>query len=95
MRIVKMVAVVLATAFLPLWAFAGDGFPDFITSNEDYYVTRIGKLPDVKEFEYSLEITGLIDKPGKFNLKELRALSGVEIPLTIECIGNSRGGPLL
>ncbi len=95
MNFAKIVAVVLVSAFLPLTAFAGDGFPDFITSNEDYYVTRIGKLPDVKESEYSLEITGLVDKPGKFTLEELRAFPGVEIPLTVECIGNSRGGPLL
>ncbi len=90
----RMVAVVLATVLLPLWAFAG-GFPDFITTNEDYYVTRIGNLPNVKESEYRLEVTGLVEKPGKWTLDQLRALPIVEIPLTIECIGNSRGGPQL
>lgn len=94
MRLFRMVAAVLATGFLPLWVFAG-GFPDFITTNEDYYVTRIGKLPDIKEPGYRLEITGLVDRPGKWTLDQLRALPAVEIPLTVECIGNSRGGPLL
>ncbi len=87
--------VVLAAAFLPLSVFAGGQFPDFITSNEDYYITRIGKLPDIKESEYSLEITGLVDKPGKWTLAQLRAIPGMEIPLTVECIGNSRNGPQL
>jgi hypothetical protein len=95
MRLFKMVALVLVLTFLPLSAFAGGGFPDFITSNKDYYVTRIGKLPDIQESTYRLEITGLVNKRGKWTLEELRALPGVEIPLTVECIGNSRGGPQL
>jgi hypothetical protein len=94
MRMVKLVAVVLVIVFLPLWAFAG-GFPDFITTNENYYVTRIGNLPNVKEAGYRLEVTGLVEKPGKWTLDRLRTLPAVEIPLTIECIGNSRGGPQL
>jgi len=95
MSLFKIVAPVLAAALLPLAAYADGQFPDFITSNEDYYITRIGKLPDVKGSEYRLEVTGLVDKPGKWTLEELRALPGVELPLTVECIGNSRGGPQL
>ena len=95
MRLFKLVVPVLVVAFLPFSVFAGDGFPDFITSNDDYYITRIGKLPNIKESEYRLEITGLVDKPGNWTLEELRALPSVEIPLTVECIGNSRDGPLL
>ena len=95
MRLFKMVVLVLTVTFLPLSAFAGGGFPDFITSNKDYYITRIGKLPDIQESAYRLEITGLVDKPGKWTLEELRVLPSVEIPLTVECIGNSRGGPQL
>lgn len=92
----KMVAgVILASAFFPLLSLANGDFPDYITSNGDYYVTRIGKLPDIKESEYSLEVTGLVDKPGKWTLGELRALPAVELPLTVECIGNSRSGPQL
>ena len=90
-----VVVVILAAALLPLSALGNGGFPEFITTNENYYITRIGKLPDIKESEYSLEITGLVDKPGKWTLEELRALPGIEIPLTVECIGNSRGGPQL
>jgi len=95
MRLFKMSAMVLAVALLPLSVFAAGRFPDFITSNEDYYVTRIGGLPDIDASDYRLEVTGLVDKTGNWTLEELRALPGIEIPLTVECIGNSRGGPLL
>ena len=94
MRMYSMVTVVLVAVLLPLWSFAG-GFPDFITSNENYYITRIGKLPDIKESGYELEVTGLLSRPGKWTLDGLRALPTIEIPLTVECIGNSRGGPQL
>ena len=95
MRLFKLLATVLAITFLPLCSFADDRFPDFITSNKDYYVTRIGKLPDIKEDKYRLEVTGLVEKPGRWTLEELRALPEIELPLTVECIGNSPGGPLL
>jgi len=76
-------------------AVAQDGFPDFITSNDDYYVTRIGRVPKISADEYRLEITGKVDNPKEFTLEQLRALPSVEIPLTVECIGNSPSGPLL
>jgi len=95
MRLVKIFVVILAVSMTPLAVFADGRFPDFITSNEDYYITRIGKLPDIKESEYRLEITGLVEKPGKWTLEELRAQPSTEIPLTVECIGNSPGGPQL
>jgi len=95
MRFFTAAALILASSLLAPPAFAEGAFPDFITSNEDYYITRIGKLPDIKEEGYRLEVTGLVDKPGKWSLAQLRALPEIELPLTVECIGNSRGGPLL
>lgn len=70
-------------------------FPDFITSNEDYYVTRIGEVPEIDEASYLLKVTGLVDNPRDFTLEELRAFTQVEMPLTVECIGNAPEGPLL
>lgn len=71
------------------------GFPDFITSNDDYYVTRIGNIPEIDPATYRLEVTGLIDTPTDFSLEELYAMDMKELPLTVECIGNSPNGPLL
>ena len=69
-------------------------YPDFITSNEDYYITRIGAVPKIDEATYRLTITGLVNTPRTFTLEELRSLDLVELPLTVECIGNSPKGPL-
>ncbi len=74
---------------------AEEGFPDFITPNNKYYVTRIGKVPEIDPETYRLEVTGLVENPRSFTLKELRELPTVELPLTVECIGNSPRGPLL
>jgi hypothetical protein len=70
-------------------------YPDFITTNEDYYITRIGSVPDIDESSYRLIITGLVKTPRTFTIEELRKLDMVEFPLTVECIGNSPEGPLL
>jgi DMSO/TMAO reductase YedYZ molybdopterin-dependent catalytic subunit len=70
-------------------------YPDFITANKDYFTTRIDDVPHVDADSFRLEITGLVKRPQSFSLGELRALSHVTLPLTVECIGNSSGGDLL
>ena len=70
-------------------------FPDFITANEDYFITRIGGVPEINRDTYRLEINGLIDNPTSFSLLELQALNLTELPLTIECQGNSIDGKLV
>jgi DMSO/TMAO reductase YedYZ molybdopterin-dependent catalytic subunit len=71
------------------------GFPDFFTSADDYYVTRINDVPDIDSETYSLEISGLVNTPTSFSLDELYEMADTELPLTVECIGNSREGPLV
>ncbi|MFW9964942.1 MAG: molybdopterin-dependent oxidoreductase, partial [Candidatus Sifarchaeia archaeon] len=70
-------------------------FPDFFTKNEDYFVTRIGAVPNINRDTYELEITGLVDNHRSFSLVELQALNLTDLPLTIECIGNSLNGKLV
>ncbi|MHA1907502.1 MAG: molybdopterin-dependent oxidoreductase [Candidatus Thorarchaeota archaeon] len=72
-----------------------DPFPDFITSNEDYFVTRIGSVPTIDRNTYQLEIHGVVDNPTSFSLDELHELNLTDLPLTIECIGNSADGKLV
>jgi hypothetical protein len=79
----------------PQYAVREDGFPDFVTSAENYYVTRIGEVPQIQAESYSLEVGGLIERPTSFTLDELYAMELVELPLTVECIGNSPDGPLV
>jgi DMSO/TMAO reductase YedYZ molybdopterin-dependent catalytic subunit len=70
-------------------------FPDFITSNEDYFVTRIGQVPNINGDTYRLEIHGLVDNPTSFSLVELQAMNLTDLPLTVECIGNTKNGKLV
>lgn len=70
-------------------------FPDFITKNEDYYITRIGSVPIIDSSTYRLKVSGQIDNPRNFTLSELQGLDLIEKTLTIECIGNLPRGPLL
>jgi DMSO/TMAO reductase YedYZ molybdopterin-dependent catalytic subunit len=69
-------------------------YPDFITPNEKYFITHIGEVPQIAEGDYSLSIKGLVAEPRTYTLDELRGLPLVEVPLTVECIGNPPGGPL-
>ena len=70
-------------------------FPEFYTANEDYFVTRIGGVPNIDRETYRLEINGLIDNPTSFSLEELQLLDLTVLPLTIECIGNPQEGKLV
>lgn len=70
-------------------------FPDFYTNTEDYFVTRIGAIPEINEIDYELKITGCVDNPTNFSLSELQALPLIQFPLTTECIGNPSFGTLI
>jgi DMSO/TMAO reductase YedYZ molybdopterin-dependent catalytic subunit len=92
--------VVVVILFSPnLWSgFQSENpseFPDFFTKNEDYFVTRIGAVPEINRDTYRLEISGLIDNPTSYSLAELQSLNLIELPLTIECIGNPKNGKLV
>ena len=45
-------------------------FPDFITANEDYFITRIGDVPFNDGNTYALTITELVENPGSFTLED-------------------------
>ncbi len=71
------------------------GYPDFITPNDKYYITRIGSVPEIDGTAYRLNVTGLVQHPRSFTLKELTDMATVELPLTVECIGNTSRGRLI
>ncbi len=103
----KIVAGILITAVVVVGLIIGTNslfvaqddssseFPDFFTKNEDYFVTRIGSVPQINRDTYRLEVKGLIDNPTSFTLDELQSLNLTELPLTIECIGNGENGKLV
>ncbi|NHJ15160.1 MAG: hypothetical protein EAX95_15865 [Candidatus Thorarchaeota archaeon] len=101
-KIVSGVLIVVVVAFLliataPLFSPQDElgEFPDFITKNEDYFVTRIGDVPEIQRATYRLEVEGAIDNPTSFTLEELQSLNLIEMPLTVECIGNWPNGKLV
>jgi DMSO/TMAO reductase YedYZ molybdopterin-dependent catalytic subunit len=67
-------------------------FPNFITANNNYFITRIGDVPYVNKNSFRLEVTGLVNTPRSFSLHDLMALPLVELPLTVECISNASTG---
>jgi hypothetical protein len=71
------------------------GFPDFITNNEDYFITRISSIPEIDAINYQLTIKGEVENPTNYTLQDLYQLDMIEIPLTTECIGNQVNGPLI
>ncbi len=67
-------------------------FPPFFTANDEFFELHIGPVPAIPPETFSLTVGGLVDQPGSFTLAQLQALPAVEIPLTVECIGNAAGG---
>ncbi len=94
---VALISVPLAIVLAVPCAWPQDNglFPPFITPNGDYFVTRIGALPKIDPSSYRLEVKGLVKTPKSFGLEELYAMPMKELTLTIECIGNGAGGPLV
>jgi hypothetical protein len=96
---VVITIVVVALWFSPWPPLVENGesseFPDFITSNDDYFVTRIAGVPNINRDTYQLEIYGLVDTQASLSLVDLQALNMTELPLTIECIGNPIDGKLV
>ncbi len=70
-------------------------YPDFITKNDDYFITRIDDVPEITAENYMLTVIGIGETELSFSLDDLLKLEMVEFPLTIECIGNPANGSLL
>jgi DMSO/TMAO reductase YedYZ molybdopterin-dependent catalytic subunit len=66
-----------------------------ITSNADFYRIDIDALPPrITADTWHLQIDGLVDKPLKLSLDDLRARPAVSQVMTLECISNPVGGDL-
>ena len=75
-----IVAVITIACATEKFAVKESGFPDFITANNKYYVTRIGEIPQIDGSSYSLEVKGLVRRPRSFSLEELYAMELIELP---------------
>lgn len=95
----------LAVRLLPDWYRAVFSPPEAglsgpspaLTPIENFYVVskNIGSDPNVDGQSWRLTVGGLADKPLKLSLADLRALPSVTEYVTMQCISNDVGGPLM
>lgn len=60
-----------------------------------YVVSKNFSDPVISESGWTLEVKGLVQRPQKLSLAALRALPGSEEAVTMECVSNNVGGPLM
>ena len=60
-----------------------------------YVVSKNFSDPMVSEAGWGLEVKGLVQHPQKLTLAALRALAGGDLTVTMECVSNNVGGPLM
>jgi DMSO/TMAO reductase YedYZ molybdopterin-dependent catalytic subunit len=67
-----------------------------LTPVENFYVvSKNFSDPSVEPQSWSLSVGGLVDKPMKLTLSQLRGLPAATEYVTMECISNNVGGPLM
>lgn len=74
------------------------GLPPEVTPTDKFYVVSknpAGLDPKVDAAKWTLEIAGLVGKPVKLTLEEIRAMPSVSRYHTLECISNEVGGDLI
>jgi len=72
------------------------GLPPEVTPNREFYtVSKNFFDPDVDARRWRLEVSGLVERPLRLSLDELRALPSYSRPHTFECISNPVGGDLI
>lgn len=59
-----------------------------ITPSEDLFMLAHLGIPKVDLSRWRLDVSGLVQKPGKFSLKDLKSLPKVEVESVHECAGN-------
>ncbi len=73
------------------------GMPREVTPNDQFYIISKNFFdPTVDVSRWSLEVTGLVNKPLRLSLEEFKKIApSVERYQTLECISNEVGGDLI
>ncbi len=92
----------LGARLLPSWQAALTppeallGVTEEITpTNKFYVISKNFSDPRIEESGWSLNLRGLLKTPTKLNLSQLQALSSLQQVVTMECVSNNVGGPLI
>src|ERR1700729_4114278 len=67
-----------------------DGFTDWITPIDRFFVRCHTYTPKVSLNEWSLKIDGKVDRPSTLTMDDLRKLPQVDLIGVLECAGNGR-----
>ena len=67
-----------------------DGFEDWLTPVDRFFVRCHTYTPKVNLAEWSLKIDGKVERPMTVTMADLKKLPRVELPAVLECAGNGR-----
>ncbi len=77
-------------------AFAVEGLTPYITPNDDFYrIDTALRTPQVDVADWSLAITGRVDRPFTLSYDELVEMATTEDVVTLQCVSNEVGGNLV
>jgi len=62
----------------------------FVTPADAFYVRCHGDVPEVDPGSYRLKVSGLVGRPLRLSLEEIRDLPKTEVTATLYCAGNRR-----
>ena len=75
---------------------AVDGISPLVTSNSDFYrIDTALNVPQVDPDHWALRVHGRVDHPFEITFAELLAMPMVEEYVTLSCVSNEVGGPLI
>jgi DMSO/TMAO reductase YedYZ molybdopterin-dependent catalytic subunit len=86
----------LPATSVPPEPFTEAGLSPYVTPVEDFFrIDTALVVPRVDPATWRMEVTGLVDRPFSLTLDELLAMDAVEVPITLQCVSNEVGGPLV
>jgi DMSO/TMAO reductase YedYZ molybdopterin-dependent catalytic subunit len=73
-----------------------EGLTPLYVPNEDFYrIDTALFVPQVDPADWSLQVTGRVDRPFRLDYAELLALPQIEADVTLSCVSNEVGGDLV
>ncbi|PZS24099.1 MAG: molybdopterin-binding protein [Pseudonocardiales bacterium] len=92
----RIVPTVPTPPIPPLVDFSADGSPTFVTSNRDFYrIDTNLMLPQLRAEDWRLRVHGMVDRELTVTWADLTSRKLIERPVTMTCVSNEVGGPLI
>jgi DMSO/TMAO reductase YedYZ molybdopterin-dependent catalytic subunit len=76
--------------------FSVSGLSPYVTPNDDFYrIDTALIVPQIEVADWSLRLTGLVDREFTIDYDELLSLDAIEETVTLQCVSNEVGGSLV